>query len=650
MFGTFFICAISYIQSMKETELKKIAEIFNAERERWFCWMPVLFATGIGIYFALPSEPSKWLTLGLIEFLLLAAFLCRHYPALLRLIGAAAIILAGFADIQLKTLYMEQKFSAPQSGEVYIRGQVMSHDTNYRGRQRVVLGNMENLEGDEIKGRYRLTLPPKEKYFTVGQCVELVAEVAPVMKANLVGGYQPDRRLFYDGINGSGYVWSGVFEIDCPQAPSWLTRQIDLWRQKVTEKISAQLPPEQASVAAAIITGNRDLMTIMQAFRYRDSGLAHFLSISGLHMSMIAGLMFFAVRLLMALIPPFGLRYNSKRAAAVLALLISTVYLMISGGAVPTQRAYIMLFTVLLAVWFERQAISMRVLALAAMIILFFSPQMLVNISFQLSFAAVVGLIAFYERFGGNLERYLYGNGNNLILRIGRAIIAYLAGIVIADFVASLATLPFAIYHFNRIAAYTSLANLAAGPIIALIIMPAVLLALLTLPFGLSWLPLQIVGYGTEAVNIITEYISQLPQSVIEVYSFPMWGLLLITCGGLWLCLWQKSWRHLGWVLIVVGSLSLLTVKVPDIIAGDGGKAVAVRDESGKLRLLPGGNRWMKMNWAEKFASPYFSKSEDMTRPDLSHIDFDEAVGVSIYGDKILTVRDFIGRRPWNKN
>ena len=630
--------------------MKHIAEIFNAERERWFCWVPVLFGAGIGIYFALPVEPSKWLTLGLIEFLLLATFLCRRYPLLLRFIAVAAIILAGFTDIQLKTLYMEQKLPPPQTGNVYIRGQIMSRDTNYRGRPRIVLGNMENLEGEAIKGHYRLTLPAKEKNFNVGQCVELVAEVSPVMKANLVGGYQPDRRLFFDGINAAGYVLSGVFEIDCRQAPNWLAKQTDLWRQKVTETISKQLPASQASVATAIITGNRELMSREQAENYRDSGLAHFLSISGLHMSLITGLMFFAVRLFMALIPPLGLRYNSKRAAAVCALLVGTFYLMISGGAVPTQRAYIMMFTVLLAVWFERQAVSMRVLAFAAMIILFFSPQMLVNISFQLSFAAVVGLVAFYERFGGRLEGFLYGNGNNLPLRMLRGIFAYLLGIVIADFVASLATLPFVIYHFNRIAVYTSLANLAAGPIIALVIMPAVLFALLTLPLGLSWLPLQIVGYGIGAINRITGYVAQMPHSVAEIYSFPMWGLLLIIIGGLWLCLWQKSWRYLGWILIFAGSLSLFTVRVPDIIAGDGGKAVAVRDNRGKLQFLSGGNKWMKQNWAEKFASVSVQKQENTSRPNLSHINFDDAIGISIYGDKIYTVRNYIGRRPWNKN
>ena len=286
--------------------------------------------------------------------------------------------------------------------------------------------------------------------------------------------------------------------------------------------IAGQLPPEQAAIVAAIVTGNRDLMTPEQAAAYRDSGLAHFLSISGLHMSMIAGLMFFLVRLVIAMIPALSLRYNSKKAAAVLAMFVSAVYLAISGAAVPTQRAFIMTFVVLLAVLFERQAVSMRVLAFAALIILVVSPQMLVSISFQLSFAAVTALVAFYERCGKRVERFLSGEKGTLAGKVCRGIFAYLAGIVIADLVASLATLPFSIYHFNRIAVYTSLANLAAGPIIGLMIMPAVLLSLLTIPLGLSWLPLKIAGFGVGLVNDLTEYVASLPHAAAEVYSFPL--------------------------------------------------------------------------------------------------------------------------------
>ncbi len=628
--------------------MQRILEILNLECNQLFAWIPVLFGVGIGIYFILPFEPSLWFTLALIEGVLLVAYLWRFYPALLKILAVIAIVLAGFTDIQLKTTYIKTQMPKAMEGKFYLRGQIMAKDINYRGRPRIVLGNMENLSGDKIRGKYRLTILSNSKVFEVGKCVELVAEVAPVMKANLVGGYQPDRRLFFDGINGGGYVASGVFEIDCTKALSFWTRAIDKWRRKVSNMIAEKLPAEEASVAAAIITGNRELMTQKQIEEYRDSGLAHFLSISGLHMSMLAGLMFFFVRLVMAFIPALALRYNSKKSAAILAILISTVYLCISGAAVPTQRAYIMTFVVLLAVLFERQAISMRVLAIAAMVILVISPQMLVNISFQLSFAAVVGLVAFYERFGNRVEHFLAGEHVGTVEKILRGVLAYFAGIIVADLVASLATLPLVMYHFNRVALYTSITNCIAGPIIGFVIMPAILLVLLTIPLGVSWLPLKVAGWGIGWINDLTAWVSAQPHAVAEVYSFPLWGLLIIISGGLWLCLWHSRWRHLGWIAIICGFLSLCFVKVPDVVAGDGGKAVAVKNSSGKLQVFEGGNKWMKQNWMEKFASSNVDK-EDIAEPDLSDIDFGKEIGVSIYGNKIKSVRDYIGYRPWNR-
>ena len=205
--------------------MRKIEKILNAEREQLFAWVPVLFGVGIGVYFALPFEPSLWITLGLIEATIIAAYLFRYYPALLRVLAVVAIMLAGFTDIQLKTVYLKPKMPEVTEGNYYLRGQIEKKDTNYRGRPRIVLSNMENLNGEEIKGKYRLTILSKNKTLEVGKCVELVAEVAPVMKANLVGGYQPDRRLFFEGINGGGYVASGVFEIECSQN---LRQQSDL--------------------------------------------------------------------------------------------------------------------------------------------------------------------------------------------------------------------------------------------------------------------------------------------------------------------------------------------------------------------------------------------------------------------------------------
>ena len=165
-------------------------------------------------------------------------------------------------------------------------------------------------------------------------------------------------------------------------------------------------------MTAAIVAGERGGMSRELINNYRDSGLAHFLSISGLHMSMLAGMMFFLVRFVSSLVPPVIARYDTKKFSAVFAILMSAVYLVISGAAVPTQRAFIMTFIVLLGVLCSRQAISMLTISWAAMLVLLISPEALIGPSFQMSFAAVIVLIAFYERYDGSMHRFQNGGGS----------------------------------------------------------------------------------------------------------------------------------------------------------------------------------------------------------------------------------------------
>ncbi|MBR1648268.1 MAG: ComEC/Rec2 family competence protein [Alphaproteobacteria bacterium] len=621
----------------------------NDNTNNGILWLPVLFGIGIGGYFCLPFEPSQWLTLALMEILLLTAFVARFHPQVLKIIACVGVVLAGFADIELKTLYLDKNLPEALNGRFYLQGTIINIDTNYNSRKRILLDNIKNFSGDSLKGRYRLTVMRKNQKLKVGECVELTAEISPPMKADMVGGYQPDRKLFFEGINAQGYVLSEIYPIKCEKSINPFILKLHGLRENIKNKIAAVLPEDEAAIATAIITGNRELMKREQTSSYQDAGLSHFLSISGLHMSMIAGLTFFLIRLLMAFFPCLSLKYNSKKAAAVAGIIVSTLYLMISGFAVPAQRAYIMTFIVMWAVILERHAISMRSLMIAAMIILIFSPQMLINISFQLSFAAVVALVAFYEKCGGKIEQFIFNPEAGFIRRTFNTMIAYLLGIIVADLVASLATLPFTIYHFNRFSLYTSLTNLLAGPLIGFMIMPAILITLLSMPFGFYVWPLKVAGLGIKFLNEITSYVAGLPSSVIEVYSPPLIAMIAVTFGLLWLCLNNSKIRYWGLVLILGSALSLFMVEVPDMVVGDKGNTIALKNKYGCLQTLSGGNRWMKENWRQKFVCKNGKEDKSLERPKLADIDWEEAIGYSVYGNNIKTIRDYIGFRPWNK-
>lgn len=312
----------------------------------------------------------------------------------------------------------------------------------------------------------------------------------------------------------------------------------------------------------------------------------------------------------------------------------------------------------------------MRTLTWAALIVLVVTPEALVGASFQMSFAAVFALVAFYEKYAGRLNRFLSGEEVSLPAKIGRGLFAYFAGTVIADLVASVATLPFGIYHFNQLDYYSSLTNLLSGPLIGFVIMPFVLVFLLAMPFGLEWLPLKIVGFGLSLTNRLTVWVASLPHATGGAVSMPVWALVLISLGGLWLCLWRGSWRIWGTAAVVVGMLAMAAVDKPDIIVDRQGKTMAVLNRrNGKYFFLPGASRWNKQNWLSKYAAEEEKNRRDIYNPlypgrvepvpgrgvlvDGRFFDRNETLGAGFYERdghlRMETVRGYIGRRPWNR-
>ena len=365
-------------------------------------------------------------------------------------------------------------------------------------------------------------------------------------------------------------------------------------RQQIISYIGKILPPEQAGIADALLVGEKTHISPQITDNYRNSGLAHFLSVSGLHLGAIAALVFFLIRLLISLFPTLALRIDSKKIAAIVAIFFSGLYLFISGMAIPAQRAFIMTSVVFIGIIFNRQSISMLMVNFAALVILIIEPQTLISISFQMSFAAVYALVAFYETYAAKLSHF--APQHNFILKI----FWYLVNLVLADFIASLATLPFSLYHFHRAAVYTSLGNLLAGPIIGFWIMPAVLLCLTALPLHLAFYPLKILGSGIAIINHITDYVSHLPSSVWYCYM-PFSGLILVICGTYWLCIWQQAWRRWGIILIIAGILSIFLPQTsPDLVFSENMSDISVRDNSGNLVWIPyKRNSWIQNIWKE---------------------------------------------------
>jgi competence protein ComEC len=345
-------------------------------------------------------------------------------------------------------------------------------------------------------------------------------------------------------------------------------------------------PGEAGAVAAALLVGERSALSTETNNDLRISGLYHILSISGLHMMLIAGVTFFVVRGLLALSPSLALRRPIRKWAAVAALVVLSAYFALSGGGPATVRSYVMALIIFGAILVDRPAISMRNLAIAAFVVLALAPEGVVEPGFQMSFAAVAALIATWEFWRSHRAERLTEDdvvpGFWLIRLAGKAV----AGVAVTTLVAGFATSPFAAYHFERIATYSLLGNLLAAPLVSAIIMPFGLLSLVLMPLGLEALPLTVMAWGIEMLLGVARFVASIPGAQVGAPSIAPVCLLLIAAGMVWLCLWRRRWRLFGLAPIAL-ALALIPVLIdpPDILVAPSGTAVAVRDSAGVLRV-----------------------------------------------------------------
>ncbi len=569
-----------------------------AERDRWVLWLPVGFGLGIAAYFSLPAEPGVW-PLAASAVILAAAVILRRRPYGIVLIGLAALA-AGFSLAQLRTLTVAAPVLERRIGPATVTGTIETVSLHRRGMRRVTIlePRVSRLAGDETPRRIRISLRTDDPALEPGRVISVRAILQPPLAPVIPGGFDFARRAWYRQLGGVGFAVSRP-TIAPARDPPGLRARINRMRQAIVQRISNALPGEEGAIAAALTTGERGAIPERVLVAMRDAGLAHLLAISGLHFSLVAALLFGGLRAALAAVPAVALRYPIKKWAAAGALAGALVYLVISGASIPTQRAFLMLSVVLLAVMLDRAAISMRLVAVAAAAVLLIAPESLLGASFQMSFAAVVALVAFYEAVSGRLAGLRGGAG------LPRRIALYALGVGLTTLVAGLATGPFAIFHFNRFAVFGVVANVLAVPITGLWIMPCAIVAFLSMPFGLEFLALEAMGWGIAAVVAVAETVSSWPSAVLLVPSMPVAFLVLATGGGLWLCLWRGRFRALGLIAIAAAVLTGLRERPPDILAGLDPGAFAVRMENG-LAIAPGTRRFTREYWLRSagFAEP----------------------------------------------
>lgn len=559
---------------------------WQADAGRRVLFVPVLMGAGIGAYFALGYEPT--LVAALTGFLGVAAWLLASRSAgpgvLVALIGAIAATSAGFALAVTRAQMNEVTTLARETRPLAITGRIVWLEPADRGRTRVKLQVHRTIPVlDATPERVRLSIGKTGMQLQPGDWIEVRATLRPLPAPVAPGSYDFGRKLWFDGIGAVGFSFSPVKKVPAPReaTPSEaFAEEVQKLRRAVSARILAAMSERTGPIAAAFLTGERGLISDEDNEAMRDSSLAHLLSISGLHMALAGFGFFMALRLIFAAVPAVVLNAPVKKWAAAAAIVASFAYLLLSGASVPTQRAFVMIVVALVAILFDRSALTMRSVAIAAIVILVLSPESWIDPSFQMSFAAVVALIAAYEWW--NARRIPDVEPPGPVRRLW----LMLAAAAATSLIAGLATAPFAAYHFNRFADYGVAANVMAMPVVSFIIMPAGVLALILMPFGLEDAPLAVMEAGLEVMLSIAHWVASWPGAAQAVAAWPLVGLVLIVAGGLWLAIWLSPWRWLGFVPVVAGLALLPFAAAPDILIASDGDNVAVRDANGTLHLL----------------------------------------------------------------
>lgn len=642
--------------------------------DRLFLFAPVLFGAGIGVYFALPAEPALTIVLFPVFIFLTATFLARRYLLFYFLCLALLIFSLGILSAKLETIRTLSKTQSFENNTVtYIKGVVKQTDLNAKLKPRFLLQNAADFE-KPLKGLYRLTANDKSSH-QIGQCLETAAVLSKPFALVRANTYQFDRYAFFENISATGYTLTPFYLADCAPSTSIRAKLSDFLtglRQKINKEISKTMSKNEAAVASAVLTGDKSLISKNLQTEYRTAGLAHFLAISGLHIGLVATFVFLFVRFLLSAIPYFALKFSTYKTAAFFAIFFAFAYLLLSGSPLSAERAFIMVLLVFLGIIFDRSAISMRTVALAALVILAFQPHALLSAGFQMSFAAATALVAFYESYQ---TKPVFQNPSIL-----QKMVLYFFGAFLTSLVATLATLPYTIYHFSTFSPYGLLSNVLAAPFIGFIIMPFVFISLLLYPFSLSFLPLKIAGFGLMILNKLSFFISHLPQIDIDLPPLPTAFLILVTIGGLWICLFTQKQRFFGFIFIVSGVLFCFLPKTPDAFYTADGKTVAVAVK-GKKELITFSKR--KNDFTTEVLGKGFQNVKNINRLqsfedeglictqtkctfkgifdfdlngnlffEKSRIDTTSDLGGAVYlkgkNPHIKTIRNHIGYRPWN--
>ncbi len=560
--------------------LAKTEKFVDVQRDHLPLWMPVMLGIGIAIWFAL-DNPAQWtgMILSLLAIALTAWALqgwLRNYSILRKVLVVSALLLAGgCALIWFKSSVVgAPAIEKPVVSTFYA---AIGERTDLPARDKVRLILLPGKEAG-LPAKIRVNLPGKwdDPHFREGAVISVRARLMPPAGAALPGAYNFARRVWFEGISATGTALEKPSVINASQQGNWLPEA----QSRLSRHIQSRVEGSPGAIAATLATGDRGAIADEDAEAMRRAGLAHLLSISGLHVSAAVAAIYLLVVKLLALFPALALKYRLPLIASVAAALGGLAYTLLTGAQVPTIRACIAAILVLTALAMGRDPLSMRLVATGAAFVLIFWPEALVGPSFQLSFAAVITIIALHQLPW--VQRLFQRREEPIPYRFMRFIgMLFLTGLAI-----EIALMPIALYHFHKAGIYGALANIFAIPLTTFIIMPLEALALLLDIVGLGAPVWLLCGKALSLLLALAHFVEGQPGSVARLPSMGTGLFAIFVMGGLWLALIKGKARLLALVPLGFAAISLTQMRSPDILVHSSGKHLAVTDAQGEIILL----------------------------------------------------------------
>ncbi len=581
-----------------------LREAVAADRDRLVLWLPACLGTGVLLYFAQAAEPPLPAGLALVAVSGILFALARR-SRLAHAVAASLLALSiGFLSAELAARRMPPMPTLPRKAAL-ATGRIAAIDVMADGQRRVTLDRVTIAPAPRKEDRaavpgaptlgaptpgtvtatprvLRLRLRPDDAtVLATGDVVRIRALLRAPSPPDLPSGRDLQRDAFFSGLAGSGRALSpaAIVSHGTRRGASVGMRGL---RERIADRIRLVLPGPRGAVAATLLTGLSSAIPQADRDAFAASGLAHLLAVAGLHLGIVMGLALSVVRTGLAAWEWGALRLPCRQIAALAALAAGCFYMLLTGLHLPGLRSLAMAAVAMLGLVIGRRAVSLRALAFAAALILLLTPAVLLDVAFQMSFAAVLALLAGYEA-ARPLIRRLQGP------RVRDRVALHLFQLFFTSLVAGAASLPYAAFHFGRVQFYFVLANLVAVPLTAFWVMPQGLLSLLLMPWGLDWPTLRAMGAGIDLILLLARTVAALPAASLPVPFPPVWGLLLVSFGLLWLCLWRRRWRLLGLLPIALGFVSPWLARPPDLLVSADAQLVAVRD--GRAMLVEQGAR-----------------------------------------------------------